>query len=92
VRFVSGHTGWGDLKRTRTRVGAGVLRAPTVLVEVERDGPRWMFRIPEWGLFGHAESLDAVEDAARDLIGTAVGIAVVVDAHDAADEAERQGM
>jgi hypothetical protein len=66
-----------------------MLKAPSLLVEVERDGEHWMFRIPEWGLFGQAESLGEVEDSARDLIGMAVGIAIVVDAYDAAEEAER---
>jgi hypothetical protein len=67
-----------------------MLEAATLLVEVEKDGQHWIFRVPEWGLFGQAESLDGVEEAARDLIAMAVGIAIVVDADDAAEEAEPQ--
>ena len=68
-----------------------MLEAATLLFEIEKDGQHWIFRVPEWGLFGQAESLHGVEEAARDLIAMAVGIAIVVDADDAAEEAERQG-
>ena len=89
---MSGHTKWSELKLRRAALDSEpILKAPSLLVEVERDGEHWMFRIPEWGLFGQAESLDEVEDTARDLIGMAVGVAIVVDAYDAADEAKRKG-
>lgn len=89
---MSGHTKWSELKPRRAALDSEpMLKAPSLLVEVERDGEHWMFRIPEWGLFGQAESLDEVEDAARDLIGMAVGVAIVVDAYDAADEMKRKG-
>ena len=89
---MSGHTKWSELKLRRAALDSEpMLKAPSLLVEVERDGEHWMFRIPEWGLFGQAESLDEVEDTARDLIGMAVGVAIVVDAYDAADEAKRKG-
>lgn len=88
---MSGHTKWTELKRKRGIDAAPMLKAPSLLVEVEKDGEHWMFRVREWGLFGQAESLDEVEESARDLIGTAVGIAIVVDAYDAAEEAESLG-
>lgn len=86
---MSGHTRWADLKRRKGVQSAPVLGAPTLLVEVDKDGDHWLFSIPKWGMFGQAESLDEVEDAARDLIGMSVGIAIVADAYDAAAEAER---
>jgi hypothetical protein len=89
---VSGHTKWRDIKRRRPVDSGPMHKAPSLLVEVEKDGDHWMFRIAEWGLFGQAESLDEVEDSARDLVGIAVGIAIVVDAYDAAEEAERAGL
>jgi len=89
---VSGHTKWSELKRRRAALDSEpMLKAPSLLVDVERDGEHWMFRIPKWGLFGQAESLDDVEDAARDLVGKAVGIAIVVDAYDAAEDARPTG-
>lgn len=88
---MSGHTRWADIKRERGVESAPVLKAPDLLVEVEKDGDLWFFRIPEWGLFSQAESLADVEPMARDLIATSVGIAIVVDAFDAAEEPERRG-
>lgn len=77
---------WADLKTKDDQRPAK--RAPTLLVEVEEDGEHWFIRIREWGLYGQAESLGAVETVARDLIGQSVGIAIVLDALEAA-EAER---
>lgn len=86
---MSGHTKWRDIKRRRGLDSEPVRKAPILLVEAEKDGDHWMFRIPERGLFGQAESLDEVEGAARDLVGLAVDIATVADAYEAAEEAER---
>ena len=88
---MSGHTKWRDIKRRHPVDSGPMHKAPSLLVDVEKDGNHWMFRIAEWGLFGQAESLDEVEYSARDLVGMAVGIAIVVDAYDAAEEAERAG-
>ena len=78
---MSGHTKWRDIKRRRGLDSEPVRKAPILLVEAEKDGDHWMFRIPERGLFGQAESLDEVEGAARDLVGLAVDIATVADAY-----------
>jgi hypothetical protein len=89
---MSGHSKWEDIKRRAGVSDSAALGAPSLLVEVERDGDFWMFTIPKWGLFGQSQKLDDVEQDARDLIGLSVGIGVVVDAYEAAADAERSRM